>query len=416
MENIIMNKELRQEVTLHNGEYVLGVMYEDNFGDMLPYIKDSNVTDINWNGEQLWIDDLTRGRYLSKVKLDKDFVDAFAIRISDIVSRTFNKYTPKLEAETDELRITVLHESVSHTGTIISIRKTPIIKRINHKESIENGYFTEEVANLLSNAVKSRLNIVIAGLPGVGKTELVKYLTNYIFPRDRVITIEDTLEIHYNSINPLKDNIELKVDDDFTYTDAIKVSLRLLPQWILLSEARSKEVQYLFEAISTGCKCITTIHTDNVRKIPYRIINMLGDIESAESVEAMAYDYFDIGVLVDKKQDVKTGEIKRFISQVCMYYRDKTENKCIVLYEKGKLTGEKIPEDMMIAFERAGVTDPYKYVYLLDNDNNYKLQDDGRTEADVADFESTGVLDSGDDYDMDLNPEDEEDETTNVLS
>lgn len=127
----------------------------------------------------------------------------------------------------------------------------------------------------------------------IGKTELVKYLTNYIFPRDRVITIEDTMEIHYSSINPNKDCVELKVDDTvFTYTDAIKSCLRLLPQWILLSEARSKEVQYLLESISTGAKCITTIHTDDMRKVPKRVVNMMGDMDNSALAEQMAYMLF----------------------------------------------------------------------------------------------------------------------------
>lgn len=381
MGDVIFRNEQKNEMMSDGSKFLIGVMYEENFGPLLPYIRDIEVTDINWNGKDLWIDDVSRGRYCAGITLDNDFVEAFCIRVANVVSKTFNKYYPRLEAETDDLRITIIHKSVSHTGTTISIRKTPIVKRITFAKSIREDYYCpEEVANLLSNSVKARFNIVIGGLPGVGKTELVKYLTNYIFPRDRVITIEDTMEIHYSKINPKKDCVELKVDDTvFTYTDAIKSCLRLLPQWILLSEARSKEVQYLLESISTGAKCITTIHTDDMRKVPKRVVNMMGDMDNSSLAEQMAYSYFDLGILVDKTQDTATGKISRFIAQIVMYYEEEGKNKCVVLYNRGKLTGAPIPDEAMQQFNRMGISDPWQYTFIED------------THQDIDD--STGFLD-----------------------
>lgn len=388
MGDVIFRNEQKSDLYSDGTKFLIGVMYEENFGALLPYIRDIEVTDINWNGKDLWIDDVSRGRYCAGIKLENDFVDAFCVRVANVVSKTFNKYYPRLEAETDDLRITIIHKSVSHTGTTISIRKTPIVKRITFAKSIKEDYYApEEVANLLSNSVKAKFNIVIGGLPGVGKTELVKYLTNYIFPRDRVITIEDTMEIHYSKINPNKDCVELKVDDTiFTYTDAIKSCLRLLPQWILLSEARSKEVQYLLESISTGAKCITTIHTDDMRKVPKRVVNMMGDMDNSSLAEQMAYSYFDVGILVDKVQDASAGKISRFIAQIVMYYEEGGENKCAVLYDRGKLTGEPIPEEALQHFNRMGISDPWKYTFIQDTS-----QDDN---------DITGFLDGSDEDEM----------------
>ena len=349
----------------HN--YTIGELRDENYGTLLPFIQDVNVTDINWNGKQLWIDDITKGRYLSEVVLDKDFVDTFSVRVSNVVSKGFNKYSARLEAETEELRITIIHESVSHTGTAISIRKTPALKRINFIDNIRNGeYCSVEVANIMSNCVKAKFNIVIVGLPGVGKTELVKFLTNYIRDYDRVITVEDTLELHYSIINPQKDVLEFKVNDTtFTYTDAIKASLRLLPQWVLLSEARSVEVKYLLESISTGTKCITTLHTDDVRSIPERVINMMGSVENRKSVENNIYSFFNIGILLDKKLDEKTGKITRWISQLCYFDRtSEGENTCTMLVEDGQLTGNTFNDNYMKKFNKIGIVDPFKYTYL----------------------------------------------------
>lgn len=360
------NKIKKKVKARRKHDYSIGIMKEENYGPLLPFIRDINVTDINWNGSQLWIDDITKGRYLSEVKLDKDFVDTFATRVSNVVSKGFNKYSARLEAETEELRITVIHESVSHTGKAISIRKTPAVKRINFMESIRNGeYCSVEVANIMSNAVKAHNNIIVVGLPGVGKTELVKFLTNYIRDYERVITIEDTLELHYKDINPEKDALEFKVNDTtFTYSDAIKASLRLLPQWILLSEARSVEVKYLLESVSTGAKCLTTLHTDDVQKIPERILNMMGQLEDRESVKNNIYTFFDIGILIDKAQDEKTGKITRWVSQICYFDRENDENKCVMLVDDGKLTGETFSDYYMKKFNKAGIADPFKYTYI----------------------------------------------------
>lgn len=84
-------------------------------------------------------------------------------------------------------------------------------------------------------------------MPGIGKTECVKFFSQYVPGNERVITIEDTMEIRYSATNPGKDCIEMRVNDRFDYADAIKASLRLNPKWIMLSEARSKEVKYLWK-------------------------------------------------------------------------------------------------------------------------------------------------------------------------
>ena len=340
----------------------LSLFKDENYGELLPFIKDVNVTDINWNGLQLWIDDVTKGRYMSDIYLSDEFVKAFAIRMSNLANLTFNKYNPKLEAETEELRITIVHDSVSHTGTCISIRKTPAIKRIDFEASIKSGDYCDiSVADFISNSVKAKLNIVICGLPGVGKTELVKYLTNYIQPRDRVITIEDTLELHYSKINEGYDCLEFKVNDTtFTYVDAIKESLRLLPKWILLSEARSKEVKYLIETLSTGAKCITTIHTDDVKNIPDRIKNMMED----NSVDDQIYEFLDVGILIDKEIIINedgTERIRRFISQVGVFTNENNENKCTMLIENGKRTENKIPVSLEKQFKAAGIDNAFLY-------------------------------------------------------
>lgn len=337
---------------------------DEIFGPLLPFINDDNVTDINWNGEDLWIDDLTKGRYCANgVKLDETFLANFTTKIANLMSVQFNKYNPLMEAETDNLRISIVHEGVAKTGRTISIRKTPAKRRLNRRTMLSTGYCTAELDNFMHNAILAHCNIVVCGLPGVGKTEYVKSLTEYIPANERAITIEDNLELRYREINPGKDCVALKVDEDFDYTKAIKACLRQKPEWILLSEARSHEVKYLLESMSTGTHCLTTIHSDDVRKIPNRIKNMMPPGESDKKVESDIYSFIDIGVLIQSKYNGNDGKIRRFISQVSIFsVNDDFEHETIMLYENGQFRTPKLPKDLALKFKIAGIENPFQPV------------------------------------------------------
>lgn len=330
---------------------------DEYFGPLLPFIQDDYVTDINYNGTDVWVDDLSKGRYRSDVVLSDEFINRFCVRIADLVSETFNQYSPWLEAETETLRISIIHETIANTGRSISIRKTPVIKRLNKKKMLREEYASEEVLTLLSNCVKAKMNMVMCGLPGTGKTEFLKYQTSFIPKNDRVITIEDNLEIHYASINPGKDCVELKVDDKFDYVKAIKACLRQNPQWILLSEARSSEVKYLIESMSTGTHCLTTLHTDDVRKVPDRIKNMVADSQIADHMINDTYAFLDVAVLIRK--GMKDGKIYRYIDQVCFFSREGEKNEICLVVDGGKVLTREFPGEIQKSFRLAGIFDPF---------------------------------------------------------
>ena len=148
----------------------------DDFGPLNVYIQDDNVTDVNYNGTDVWIDDLTRGRYKSDLNLTPEFVNRFSTKIADRVSAQFNQYNPLLEAETETLRVSIVHESVLNTGRSISIRKTPVVKRLSPKMLVNTHYCTQEMLDLLINCVDGKMNMMMCGLPGTGKTELLKFV------------------------------------------------------------------------------------------------------------------------------------------------------------------------------------------------------------------------------------------------
>lgn len=317
----------------------------DYFGILREYIDNPLVTDINYDGLVVWIDDLEKGKYCTDIKLSPNFVNQLCTRIANTVSKNFNKSEPILEAETDRLRISIIHESVAHSGTAISIRKTPTTCRLTETMIAETNYCKKEVLEFLISCVKSHLNIVFCGLPGSGKTELLKYLTGFIASNEKVITVEDNLEIHYRQINPGHHCVELKVDEEvLTHRAAIKVSLRQNPEWILLSEARSTEVKQLLESFSTGLHGLTTLHTDDVRKIPDRVLNMIQDTYAANRLENDVYSFINVGVMIRKT--VVDGKIKRYIEQVCVFDRNNKENTCTMIVEGGEMLEYHLPENI----------------------------------------------------------------------
>lgn len=334
------------------------LLRRQDYGMLYPYIVSEDVTDINWNGRQLWIDDLNKGRYMAGEVLSDVFVERFASLISSVVSLPFNRMNPVLEAETEELRISIVHHCVTSSGITISLRKIPAVRRLSRERMREEGYCDNEVAEFLEQCIRVHCNIAICGMPGAGKTELLKYLTTFIPDAERVITIEDTLEIHYGKINPRKDCVEMKVAENFTYTAAIKACLRQLPRWIILSEARSEEVRYLLETLSTGTYGLTTLHTDDVRNIPDRIKNMAGGMVDTNRILNDVYRFINIGILI-KCQVNESGNIVRRIEQIGAFDRGgddylKSKNRMELLLEHGEKTGKTLPPNLRRRFLEKG--------------------------------------------------------------
>lgn len=336
---------------------------KEYFGPLWKYISNEEITDVDYNGKEVWLTNIYNERYrVSQSFVDENltsaFVEQFTQRIANVVSRQFNKQNPELEAETSELRVTVVHESVARSGRSISIRKTPPVIRLTAKKALEEHYCDRRTLAVLINCVLAKMNMIFCGMPGIGKTECVKFFSRYIPGNERVITIEDTMEIRYGVTNPGKDCIEMRVSPIFDYADAIKASLRLNPKWIMLSEARSKEVKFLLESWSTGVCGMTTLHTDDVRNIPDRILNMLESRVDADRLENDIFQATDVGVLIRKKKD-ENNVTYRYIDQVCFFLREEGENRVAMAVQDGKLAEQRLPEQIIRRMERAGILDPF---------------------------------------------------------
>lgn len=336
----------------------------DNYGPFWKYVSDDRVTDADFNGTDLWITDVD-GRRTQVVDhgISQDFVRAFSQRVANKVSKAFNKMAPLLEAETPTLRISVLHESAAVSGRSICLRKSLPKVRITAGSILETDYMPREILNLLVNCIRAKMNFVIGGEPGAGKTELAKFLTQFIPEDQRVITIEDSPEWHFKKINPGHDCVEMRVTKEFDYSAAIKTCLRQNPKWIALSEARGEEAKWLITSWSTGVNGVTTIHTDDIRKIPGRLIAMMNDRNDAERMISDIYDFVNAAILVRRKA-MPDGTSKRYVDQVGFLYRDGEKEGVMQLVRNGQFVSDNLPEDIRFRLERAGTSRPFENATL----------------------------------------------------
>lgn len=338
------------------------VIPDEDFGPFLPYVKDKNITDVDFNGQDLWtIDTQNRKIKVSDAEhpIPRDFVERFARKVANAKSFDFNQRNPVMEAETKELRISIIHSSIAISGTSICIRKTPPFSRITERGAIETGYASREIISILANCIKAHANIVIAGMPRAGKTEFAKFLGCYIPDKERVITIEDVLEWRFKELKPKADCIEMQTNDAFTYTDAIVASLKQNPNWIMIAETRGEEIASLINGFSTGVNGITTLHTDDIRKIPSRMLNMVNDTKAEKRLLENIFEFVDVGVMVAIRQDPETGAMKRIIDQIGFYTNDNGKMECHMMVDGGKFVSRELPPSIERKFKIRQITGDY---------------------------------------------------------
>lgn len=319
-----------------------------DFGILQPFVDDDKVTDINYNGIQCWIDHLKHGRFTVEPFTAHDFMNQLAFKLANLVNLPFNTSSPVVEAEFGDMRISMIHPSVCPHGMSLSLRKTPATCRLNDKEMLKSGYCEGWVIQFLKDAVQRKRNILVSGLPGAGKTELVKYMMQFIPPSQRVITIEDTLELRYGDLYPHKDHVMMKVSDHFDVPRAIRVSLRQRPDWICVSEVRGVEVVALMQSVSTGANLLSTIHAESAAQIPQRILHMMPGLHLTDAaMRYLIYEAIDIGIHLECK--ISPSGIRRRIKEIVAYHVDEhDELKILTVYtseNKGQMmTLDQLPK------------------------------------------------------------------------
>jgi pilus assembly protein CpaF len=280
-------------------------------GPLEELLSDPAVSDIMVNGpDQTFIE--RKGKLeLAKIQFrDEEHLFQIAQRIVNKVGRRVDQTTPLADARLqDGSRVNVIIPPLSLRGTAISIRKFSE-KPITLDMMRGFGSMSEKMATVLKIAGASRMNVVISGGTGSGKTTMLNALSKMIDPGERVITIEDAAELrlqqpHWLPLETRPPNLEGQ--GAITIRDLVINALRMRPDRIILGEIRGSECFDLLAAMNTGHDgSMATLHSNSPRECLARMENMvmMSDIKiPKEAISRQIADSVDLIVQVKRLRD-----------------------------------------------------------------------------------------------------------------
>ena len=302
-----------------------------DFGPLKEFLSDDNITDISYdNGGQIHLKTLDKGIYrVERPDINNALMEKLAFQCSNVMGKTFNMAHPFLDAESAELRLNFVHDSIATNGIACVIRKAPAKIRLNKEKLLNEKYCTIQIHDFLMKCVEGHCNIIVAGETGSGKTELVKYLASHTKENEKIITIEDTLELHLDRIFPHRDIVAMKTNNIASYTDVLVTCMRQNPKWILLSEVRSAEaVMAVRNSISSGHNILSTIHADRAESVPMRMYSLLESNQDVTQFLSTIHRYVQLAVCVKGYMSKALGRFQREIMEVCEFYVDQDNKPC----------------------------------------------------------------------------------------
>lgn len=314
------------------------IFEEMDFGPLQEYLKNDDITDISYsNNGQVWLRTLSKGIFrVDNPAINNAFMEKLAFQCSNVMGKSFNAAHPFLDSESAELRMNFVHDSIARNGIACVIRKTPAKIRLEKTKIIAEKYITADLLEFLITCVHGHCNIIVCGETGSGKTEFVKYLASNTYENEKLITIEDTLELHLDRIYPNRDIVAMKTNNIASYSDVLVTCMRQNPKWILLSEVRSAEaVMAVRNSISSGHYILSTIHAEKASSIPNRMYSLLETNQDIEQFLKSIYRYIQIGVYIRGYQDKVSKKFVREIAEVTEFYvTEDNDAKYNTIYKK----------------------------------------------------------------------------------
>ena len=340
-----------------------------DFGPLVEYLNNDDITDISYgNKGQIHLKTLSQGIFrIENPNINDAFMERLAFQCSNVMGKSFNAAHPFLDSESAELRMNFIHDSVASNGIACVIRKTPSKIRLEKDKIIADKYITVDVHDFLVQCVLAHCNIMVCGETGSGKTEFVKYLASKTKAEEKIITIEDTLELHLDRIFPHRDIVAMKTNNVASYSDVLVACMRQNPKWILLSEVRSAEaVMAVRNSISSGHYILSTIHADKAASIPNRMYSLLETNQEIDQFLKSIYRYVQLGVLIRGRQDRETKRFIREVGEVTEFYvTEDNEAKYNTIYRKtpeGQIYRKNPSKYLIDYIEGQGVSLPEGFI------------------------------------------------------
>ena len=270
----VLNSQETEKLTQELYDEVTGL------GPLEPLLADDTINDILINGsKQIFIERAGKLQLSDVVFRDEKHLMRVIDKIVSAVGRRVDESNPYVDARLqDGSRFNAMVPPCAVDGSLVSIRKFKK-EKLSIDELIDFGAFSEDMATYLQAAVATRLNVIVSGGTGSGKTTTLNALSSFIDDAERIVTIEDTAElqlqqIHVGRMESRPPNVEGK--GEVTQRDLLRNALRMRPDRIIVGETRGDEVIDMLQAMNTGHDgSMTTIHANSARDAVSRLENMI---------------------------------------------------------------------------------------------------------------------------------------------
>ncbi len=269
-------------ITRNDKEEVMGQVMDEVFGlgPITPLLKDDTVSEIMVNGpHQIYVE--RQGKLeLSNIGFrDDGHLYTVIERIISPLGRRIDESMPMVDARLpDGSRVNAIIPPLSLNGCILTIRKFSS-HLLAVEDLIRNNTMTLQMAKFVEACVKGRLNIVVSGGTGAGKTSTLNIISSFIPHDERIVTIEDSAELdlkqeHVISLETRPPNIDGK--GEIAIRDLVRNSLRMRPDRLVVGEVRGGEALDMLQAMNTGHDgSLTTAHSNSPRDMISRLETMV---------------------------------------------------------------------------------------------------------------------------------------------
>ena len=315
------------------------------YGVITPYLNTPTVEEIMINGPDIiWVDDAERGMYRASLRFENAReVQKLVDRIAARHGRRFDRSNPRVNAKMpDGSRLNAVMEPlVDNVPVAVTIRRHRLVAR-TLDDLVHLGTLPAEVAGFLKDCVLGRLNLIVTGGTGSGKTNTLNALCAVLPPEERIITVEDTPELQLGLDNWIAMVTTEETEEGqrpITLDDLVINALRMRPDRIVTGEARGAEIRSVLMAANTGHDGqLLTLHANGVYEVASRVVQMwqLADSGMASGViTRYLVDAFDLVLYIERI--TVGGQRRRVVRQVaellpCLLYtspspRDRTRSR-----------------------------------------------------------------------------------------
>jgi pilus assembly protein CpaF len=292
-------------------------------GPLEPLLEDDTISDIMVNGPNRTFVERNGKVALTSVRFrDTQHLANVCQRIASAVGRRVDESSPMVDARlADGSRVNIVFLPLALDGPYVSIRKFGK-KSIDFAKLVEFKALTLPVARALEIAARCRLNVIISGGTGSGKTTMMNAMSRMIDPGERVVTVEDAAELQLQQPHVVRLETRppsLEGRGEITQRDLVRNALRMRPDRIIIGEVRGGEAFDMLQAMNTGHDgSMSTIHANNTRDALTRIENMvqMGNMGlPSRAIRTQIVGAVDLIVQVERQRD--GGRRVTQVTEVC---------------------------------------------------------------------------------------------------